>query len=266
MSINQSLSRGLRILEAVGMHGPEVGVRELSRLLEIDKSIVSRLVITLAEQGFLEQNPSTRRYRIGPRAFQVGQRYSQSNPLYQVAYDELHRLAEDENVNVYMGVRSDTEFMYLCSIQSAQPSVFRINTGATGRLHTTSVGKVMLAAMDEAALHKLLPRLTLTRLTPYSITDQASLLADLRKVRQLGYAVSDEENLVGILSVGVPIRDSSGKVIAAVSSAVSKDRMPVDFMARMVEITERTAGIISGKLGAYPGAAFQQFEEPAIAG
>jgi DNA-binding IclR family transcriptional regulator len=253
---NQSLARGLQILQAVGTNGPEIGVRELARMLDIDKSICSRLMNTLADHGFLEQNPQTRRYRIGARAFQVGQRYTQSNPLYNVAYDELHRLSEEEHLNVYLGIRSDQVLMYLCSIQGAQPSVFRINTGATGHLHTTSAGKVLLAAMPDEALDKLLARMTLARLTPYSITERDRLIENLREIRAKGYAVSDEENLIGVYAVGAPIRDSSGHIRAAISAAFGKDGALEQTRKRVVEIVERTAGVVSAKLGAYPGPAF----------
>jgi len=265
MTTNQSLSRGLHILDVVSNNGPEIGVRELSRLMDLDKSIVSRLINTLAEQGFLEQNPVTRRYRVGARAFQVGQRYTQSNPLYSVASDELHRLAEEEHLNVYLGVRSDTALLYLCSIQGSQPSVFRINTGATGHLHTTSAGKVLLAALQDEVLEKVMQKMVLARLTPYSITEPAKLLADIKKIRERGYAISDEENLVGILAVGAPIRNAPGEVIAAISAAVGKGKARADSHKRLAELVERTAALISTKLGAYPGSAFVPVEKEGAA-
>ena len=261
MNINQSLARGLRILEAIAAHGPEMGVRELARLLELDKSIVSRLVVTLAEHGFLQKNMATRRYRVGPRAHEVGQKYAASNPLYEIANDDLHSLAEQEGLNVYLSVRSDTSVLYLCAIQSAQPSVLRIGTGVTGKLHTTAVGKVLLAAMDDDALKKLLKRLPLSRLTPHSITKESALLAELKMVRKNGYSQSDEENLVGILSIGAPIRDASGTIVAAVSTAVNKQGHDKKFFKRMVQLTEHVAGSISTKLGAPPASPFAYLDE-----
>ena len=82
------------------------------------------------------------------------------------------------------------------------------------------------------------------------------MLAEVLEVRRRGYATSDEENLADIYSVGAPIRDATGNVIAAVSSASHKEGRSKAFLHKMVEITERTAGVISGRLGALPAEPF----------
>lgn len=265
MAINQSLSNGLKILNTIAEHGPELGVREVARLLSLDKSKASRLLLTLAEAGFLEQNPATRRYRIGPTTFEIGQKYTRANPLYNSCYDELHELAERESLNVYLCVRSNNVMLYLYAIQGAQPYVLRINTGVTGQLHTTAAGKVLLAAMSDEELQELLPKLSFNRLTPYTILNSRSLMADLRNVRSRGYSISDEENLVDIYAVGCPIRDASGNVVAAISSAIHKQRQEKDFFKHMQIVTERCAGIISSKQGALPSAAFGNLPRRAAA-
>ena len=256
MAINQSLWHGLKILRTIAEHGPELGVREVARLLSLDKSKASRLLLTLAEDGFLEQNPATRRYRVGATTFEIGQKYTRSNPLYSACHDDLHQFSEKENLNVYLGVRSNTVMLYLYAIQGEQPYVFRINTGVTGQLHTTAAGKVLLAAMSDEELHELLPKLSLNRLTPYSIVNSRALMTDLRTTRNRGYSISDEENLVDIFAIGCPIRDASGRVVAAISSAIHKQGQDKAFFKHMQEVTERCAAIISTKQGALPGPAF----------
>lgn len=253
---NQSLARGLLILRKVADAEGELGVREIARQLDIDRSIVSRLVNTLAAHGFLEQNPVTRRYTIGPYAFQVGRKNSHISHLYKAAYDELFQMAKNNGVNAYLGIRSRAEVLYVAAIQTEQTSVLQVNTGVRGHLHSTSLGKVLLAAMPDDALTELLDQLTLSRLTPYTVTLPEELLAQVRYVRKCGYAVADEENLIDIISVGAPVRDASGKVVAAVSSAVHKDGRPEGFLESLIRITERAAGIISIRLGALPGAPF----------
>ena len=253
---NQSLARGLMILRKVADTEGELGVREIARLLDIDRSIVSRLVSTLAAHGFLEQNPTTKRYSIGPHAFQVGRNNSQISHLYKAAYDELFQMAKNNGVNAYLGVRSHAEVLYVAAIQTEQASVFQVNTGVRGHLHSTSLGKVLLAAMPDDLLAELVGQLTLSRLTPYTLTSAEKLMAQVRQVRKCGYAVADEENLVDLISVGAPVRDASGKVVAAVSSAVHKEGRADGFVESMIRITERAAGIMSSRLGALPGAPF----------
>lgn len=254
---NQSLARGLMILRKVADTDGELGVRELSRLLDIDRSTVSRLVNTLSAHGFLERNPVTKRYTIGPHAFQVGRNHAQINHLYEAAYDELSRLSKGNKVNAYLGVRSHDEVLYVCAVQTEQTSVLRVNTGVRGHLHSTSLGKILLAAMPDGQAVELLGRLSLSRLTPYTVTSTDQLLAQIQHVRRCGYAVADEENLVDVISVGAPVRDATGKVVAAVSSATRKTGggQP-DFLERLIRITERVAGLISARLGAPPAAPF----------
>lgn len=260
---NQSLARGLLILRKVADSEVELGVRQLSRALDIDKSIVSRLVNTLASHGFLEQNPVTKRYSIGPSAFQVGRNNSGISHLHNAAYDGLLALSRKHGVNAYLGVRSHSEVLYVCAIQTEQAYVLRVNTGVRGHLHTTSLGKILLAAMPDVALAELLSQLSFSRLTPDTITDAERLLEQVRQVRKCGYAISDEENLVDIISVGAPVRDATGKVIAAVSTAVHKGTGAALPLEKMIRITERAAGAISNRLGAFPGAPFRYLEEAA---
>src|SRR5687768_14325923 len=101
---NQSLERGLAVLEAFGPQRAEIGIRELGRLLNLNKTIVHRLARTLLERGFLEQNPDTLRYAIGPRAFEIGQRYSVASGPAEAALPVLQRLADQGQLNAYLGV------------------------------------------------------------------------------------------------------------------------------------------------------------------
>ena len=255
-ALNQSLDRGLLILRRMANSESELGIRELGRLMELDKTVVSRLVSTLAEHGFVEQNPVTKRYRIGPSALDIGGRSAKHARLYDVAYSRLQNVSQRHEVNVFLGVRSQSEVLYLCAVQRPNDSVFRVSAGFRGHLHATALGKVLLAAMDGAALLKLLSELALPRLTPDTIASRDRLSAEVELVRRRGYAVSDEENLVGVIAIGAPVRDGTGRVVAAVSAARHKDGMSESFADAMVGITERLAGAISAKLGAPPGVPF----------
>lgn len=245
---NQSLARGLAILQAFDLGKPEWGIRELGRELGLDRSVVLRLVQTLAAAGFLEKSDLTSRYRIGPRAFEVGQRYTRSSPLYDIALSEMRNLHETHNIDVYLAVRLETVVLYLGAIE-ADDVAFRAVAGTRGHLHSTSLGKVLLAFEREEVMREVLSRLSLTRLTPATRTSRAAVLKDIAKVRKLGYAVSDGENLTHLYSVGAPICDGSGRMIAAISGSYARSRMSKSRLDAMVAAITSSAAHISRLLG-----------------
>ena len=247
VAMNQSLARGLAILQAFDPESPELGVRELGRKLGLDRSVVSRLAQTLAASGFLEKS-ATGRYRIGPRAFEVGQRYTHSGPLYDAALSQMRDLHEFHHLDVYLAVRLETVVLYLGAIE-ADDVVFRAIAGTRGHLHSTSLGKVLLAFEKEAVMRDVLSRITLARLTPATKTSRRDLLKELTIVRKRGYATSDGENLPRIFSVATPIFDASGQVVAAMSGSYPRDKMSKRQFETMVEAMTSSASQISRVLG-----------------
>jgi IclR family pca regulon transcriptional regulator len=248
VAMNQSLARGLAILQAFDSEYPEWGVRELARKLDLDRSVVSRLVQTLAAAGFLEKNSLTSRYRIGPRAFEVGQRYTHSGPLYDIALSQMRDLHEHHQLDVYLAVRLETVVLYLGAIE-ADDVVFRAIAGTRGHLHSTSLGKALLAFEKDDVMREIVGRISLARLTPATKVSRPALIKELASVRKQGYATSNGENLPRIFSVSAPIFDASGKVVAAMSGSYPKDKMSKQRLDDMVEAMTSSAGHISRLLG-----------------
>ncbi|MBI1963746.1 MAG: IclR family transcriptional regulator [Candidatus Rokubacteria bacterium] len=258
---NQSLERGLAVLEAFGPPRAEIGIRELGRLLGLNKSIVHRLARTLTERGFLEQNPETLRYAVGPRAFEVGQRYSLASGPAEAALPVLQRLADHSQLNAYLGVLRGPTVVYLLTLQSSGPIVIRAKPGSPAHVHSTALGKVLLAAhRDPAALLGTKP---LPRLTPSTVTDPARVLAEVKTVRAQGHAISDEENLPGVWAVGAPVVDRTGKVVAAISGACPRYQVTKARVPEIVGAVRAAALQISKSLGAPAALSRQPVATPA---
>lgn len=250
---NQSLARALAILESFSPEATELGVRELSRLLHLDKSIVHRLARTLTMHGFLEQNPQTLRYRIGPRVFQVGQQYAPAARLTEAALPILRSLAHEHQLNTYLGVLQQDTVLYLVALQSTGPIAIRATPGSRARLHSTALGKVLLAAETDALAARLLGPGPLARLTPATLVEPGAVLAQLAEVRQRGFAISDEENLPGVFAVGAPVRDRTGQVAAAISGASPRWLTPDGRVPELARLVLGAAAAISRALGAPDG-------------
>jgi DNA-binding IclR family transcriptional regulator len=249
---NQSLARGLGILALLAQEEGELGIRDIARRVGISSSIVHRLVRTLCEMGFVEQNVSTQRYRIGFKAFDVGNSYLRFHNLETIAARELAALANEHQLNAFLGIIQGSAVVYLMTMQSSSPITIRSAPGTRAPFHSTAIAKAILADWPDDAILKLLGREPLVAVTSHTKTQPMEILKDIHDARRRGYAVSDEEYVEGVLTIGAPIRDRSGLAIAAISGAVPRHLHKSGDTARIARLVMQAAARISAGLGA-PG-------------
>jgi DNA-binding IclR family transcriptional regulator len=218
---SQSLERGLDILEMIEAENGDIGVRELARRLELSPTIVQRLVTSLAVRGYIEKNTETSRYRLGHRSMILGASGERGVDYLVTARRELDRLAQEHHLNGFVSILRSGRAIYLLAVQAVGLAI-RVSIGSEMPLHSTAAGKVLLASLDDGAARKVLGHRKLAAITPHTITDPAALIALLAKVRRQGFATVVEENIPGVLSVGAPITDRAGAVVAALSVAFPK--------------------------------------------
>jgi DNA-binding IclR family transcriptional regulator len=219
---SQSLERGLDMLEMIAAEGSDVGVRELARRSGLSPTIVQRLISSLASRGYIEKNSDTLRYRLGHQSLALGASGEGAFDYVVAARRELERLAHEHHLNGFVSVLRGGRAIYLLAVQADGPVAIRVSPGSEMPLHSTSAGKVLLATLGDGEARKLLGGRKLAAITPHTVTDPATLLASLAKVRRQGFAVVNEENIPGVLSVGAPILDRTGGVVAALSVAFPK--------------------------------------------
>jgi IclR family KDG regulon transcriptional repressor len=219
---SQSLERGLDILEMIEAESGDIGVRELARRLGLSPTIVQRQVSSLAVRGYIEKNLETSRYRLGHRSMILCASGERGVDYAATARRELDRLAHEHHLNGFVAVLRGGRAIYLLAVQAESPVAIRVSLGSEMPLHSTAAGKVLLASLDDGEARKLVGRAKLAAITPHTITDPAALIASLAKVRRQGYATVVEENIPGVLSVGAPITDRGGNVVAALSVAFPK--------------------------------------------
>jgi DNA-binding IclR family transcriptional regulator len=246
---NQSVSRAIGILNLLANNAEPLGVREIARRLELAPSIVQRLIKTLTKAGFLEQTGATLRYRIGYRAFQVGSAFVGQNNLYSAVIPELYALAS-RHITGFLGVLRDRSVVYLATLQSEGPIAITHRPGSQTHLHSTAMGKALLAEMSDGAIRALLGERSLPRLTPRTRVSLPQLLKDIEIVRCRGYATSEEENRLGFFSAGAVVRDASGSAVAVISGAVPTAMLKANERAAISQQVLQAAQNASRKLGA----------------
>lgn len=249
-NITQTLSRGLDLLQTLAAARADMGVRELARALNLGPTMVQRLLNTLVAHSFVEQNAQTRKYAIGHRAFVVGRGYIASSSVVDAAMPVLRALVDATELNAYVGEVRDGFALYLLVLQSRGPIAVRATPGDRTLLHTTAMGKALLADKDEAAIEALVGAGPLPARTPRSITRLPALLEDLARGRATGVAISDEENLPGIFAAGAPVRDPCGNVVAAVSLACAAAMADEGARVIICDQVRDAAAQISRRMGA----------------
>lgn len=253
MTGSQSLERGLNLLKTLCESSDAVGIREVARRAGLSAAIVQRLMNTLAEWDYVEQAHDTRRYRLGHAALALAHQVIRQDPMLEASQEELRLLARDHHLNGFLGVRRGDRGVYRLAVQSDGPLVIRANPGDRLALHSTALGKVLLAALDDADVLALLGAAPLEARTPRTIVDPERLVGQLRKVRILGYATAIEENLPGIVSVGAGVRDAAGAIVGALSVAFPRSLEPALSMEQIAHLIVAAAERVSVRLG-YRGA------------
>lgn len=246
---NQSVTRAIDILNLLADTAEPLGVREIARRLQLAPSNVQRLIKTLAKAGFLEQTEGTLRYRIGYRAFQVGSAFVGQNSLYSAVMPELYALAA-RHVTGFLGVLRDCSVVYLATVQSEGPIAITHRPGSQTHLHSTAMGKALLAEMSDADIRTLLGSQPLPRLTARTKVALPQLMKEIEAIRRAGYATSEEENRQGFFSAGAVVRDVRGAAVAVISGAVPTAMLKTSDRAAIGRQVLEAAQNASRKLGA----------------
>ena len=248
---SQSVARAVEILELLAENGA-LGVRDIARRMALSPTIVHRLLSTLASTGFAEQAPDTQKYRIGYRAFRIGSTFLSQNDLDRASTPELVAMAEQHQVNSFLGVLRDRSMVYLKVVRSNGPVALNNTAGSLALPHSTAFGKIMLASLPDKQIAEVLGREPYKKMTKKTKVSLRSLMTELKEIRQTGLAISDEENLINVYSVGAAVRDASGAVVAALSGAVPRQGLTKRDIDHLSTLVKDAADNVSRKMGAPP--------------
>lgn len=241
----RTLERGLKVLEALAEERA-VGLTPLAERLGFSKSTLYRLLQTLVRRGFVEEERGV--YRVGPKAFAVGQAYLSQN-LLLAARPEMEALARETGESVNLAVPAGLEALYVDQVEG--PKLVRLFTapGSRAPLHATGVGKVFLA------FRGVPEGLPLTPYTPHTLTRWEELMAELGAVREQGYALDNEERELGVRCVAAPLFGPEGRVVAALSLSAPASRLTLEEAHRLAPRVVEAAKKASLRLG-YTGGVY----------
>lgn len=214
-----SLIKAARVLALFSETTPRLRNVDIARRTGFNKSTVMRLLLSLEKVGYLEKDPVSGEYCIGVGLFEAGSKYLDQPDLHRQAMPILSELAGTCKETAYLAVLSGSEAVFLDRVEGSKAIRMPSRVGSRVPLYCTGAGKAILAFQETERIQALLDAVQLEPFTPHTLTDRERLLQDLERVRRIGYAVDNQEYEEEIKSLGAPIRDRSGKVLASICLA-----------------------------------------------
>jgi IclR family transcriptional regulator, pca regulon regulatory protein len=250
----ESLAKGLSILEAFQPDAPTLTLSELARRTGMSMGSAQRVTHTLATLGYLDKDPHTRRYRVGPRVLRLARSYMQSVDLQRASQLPMQQVAHETGETVNVSVRSGMDIVYVLRIPG-QDSIVLPNLwiGSNLPLHFTSMGRAMVANLPDDERKAIVRQIAFPFTTNAREVSEDDFWDDLEAIRERGFAVNDRDLRPDLRSLAAPIFNHEGHVVAALGVAVSAQRYDLAaLLERLVDPLTRAAASVSHNLGFEP--------------
>ncbi|WP_129791480.1 IclR family transcriptional regulator [Sphingosinicella sp. CPCC 101087] len=221
---NESVRKAFKLLRAFRDADEWLTSAELSRRARLPQASGYRLIQTLEEIGAVLRGPRGR-YRPGMLLIHLSRQVEVAELLRDVSHGVLFDLASRLSLTVHMGVFEDGMVTYVAKVGESAGFAVHTRVGAQHEAYCTGLGKVLLASLPYQELEDFIDEGDLVPLTPHTITDPAAFRREIMRVRQRGFAIDDGESALNLRCVAVPVRDSTGKTIAAISVSDEAERM-----------------------------------------
>ncbi|MGK4187515.1 helix-turn-helix domain-containing protein [Kocuria koreensis] len=211
----QSLARGISVLRAFDADHASMSLSEVAQKTGLTRATARRFLHTLVELGYVHADGKV--FRLSPTVLGIGYSYLSSLSLPDLAYPHLRELSGRVGESTSMSVLEGDDIIYVARVHARRIMHVAISVGTSFPAHATSMGRVLLAGLDEERLEAYLERQEPEELTGHTVTDIDELRARILRVRERGWEIVDQELEMGLRSVAAPVTDAKGRHIAAVN-------------------------------------------------
>jgi len=239
----------LRIIEVTVANGGTATLSQIARRTALPRSTTHHLLRALVEFGYLVQDGNAQPYRLAPKLFRLTGRQWTAEQLAEAGRPFLHELSRRTGEGTSLAMLCDGEVIIVAKCDPQDPVRVVQEVGTARPVHCTAVGKALLGWLPDAEADAIIGRADFDAKTAKTITTPAAFRQELARVRATGFAIDNEEHILGIRCVATPVRDHSGEVCAALCVLGPKSRMP---QRRLMEIRKPLAAVaaeLSGRLG-----------------
>ncbi len=239
--------KGLAVIEAFGSNSSHLTIADVAKATGLDRATARRCLLTLLRCGYA--GLEGKRFHLTPRILRLGFAYLAATPLPRLVQPFLERVSEKTDESCSVSVLDGSEIVYIA--RASQRRVLSIGLSVGSRLpaYCASMGRVLLAAMPPQEARALLERSERRKLTAKTLTDCDELMAEIARIREQGYCIVDEELEVGLRSVAVPLRNTSGAVVGAMNigaqaARASHERIENEFLPVLLDMQRDIAGLL----------------------
>lgn len=246
--MNLSVKRAITILEYLAKAERPKELAAISRDLAMNKSTVYRFLSTLAEAGYVRQEPDTGRYALGSRITWLAAKFLEKMDIRQLARPILEDLARESGHTIHLAILDQDEVVYIDKIDGKQALILAARVGSRTPAHSTPLGIAMLANLPESEWQRYVAEIGWKPHTLNTIVDSEAFFDLLRQVRKQNYAI-DAANQDGIRCVATPVRDHTRKTIAALSISGCTVTLTLATLESFVPLAQKASLAISKRLG-----------------
>lgn len=247
-AVIRSVDRAFSVLETLSLHSGSLSLTELSQRLDLHPSTTHRLLTSLVQLGYVNQDPSTKEYSLGMKVLEISSGLDMVSNLKLIARKHLLELAREVGETVNLVVLDGSEALIIDRVESTQTLKYSVPIGTRLPLYCTAAGKALIAFQPEETINEQLQD-ELEVMTVNTIVDRYQLTKELEHVRAQGYAIDNEEREIGVRCAAAPIRDHLDNVIASISTSGPSRRMTPQYLAQVGNLVIETADAISSELG-----------------
>jgi IclR family pca regulon transcriptional regulator len=238
----QSLDRGLAVIRCFSSERPSLTLSEVAERTGLTRAAARRFLLTLQELGYV--GSTGRQFSLRPRVLALGYAYLSSFSVAQIAQPHLEDLAEELHESCSVSVLDGDDIVYVARASANRIMTIALTVGTRLPPYPTSMGRVLLASLPGEELDAHLRRTELRKLTERTVVDETELRQILAKVAAQGWAAVDQELEAGVRSIAVPIRDSSGRVVAAINASAHAARVQMrtlekQFLPRLLNAAQQ---------------------------
>lgn len=245
----KTVDRLVKILDCFSPAQPAWSLADLSAHLGLPKSTLHRFLVSLESHGILRRDSDDKRWRLGYRLCIWGDLAAESTGLCHIALPVMHELLDATEETAILTVYQDGEVVCIEKVETTHPVRLAFDVGTRRPPHAGASSKILMAYLPEEEIQSVIRDRGLPRLCTNTITDPALLMAELARIRELGYAQSREETDEGAWGVATPIRDWKHDVVAAIGVAGPTSRFTEDLVQQYATLCRQAARRISALLG-----------------
>ncbi len=241
------LEKGLAVIECFDENHQKLTIAEVAQTVGLSRAAARRCLLTLTRLGYAEYDGKF--FRLTVHAMRLGYAYLASTTTPQILQTAVERLCGETNESCSAAVLDGNEMVYVARAAVKRILSISVNVGTRLPLYCTSMGKVLLAAMEPEAAEQLLESASRLEYTQHTITSMPVLGKKLAQVRIEGYCLVEEELQIGLISLAAPVFNSAGRCVAAISVSsqphrMSPNQMLKDYLPKLLQVQEMLSDLI----------------------